>query len=140
MATVSGAPGRGVKINHLRKIDTNILEKALMSKTSDMQETADDLNNHPMVAAEDRKIDEISRAAQNTVNDGQGGTETGQVDPEPKAKTLRRKGEAFLRGQSLSTILLTLVAVLLAGLLFVLARVVSFFSGSRKSGNRQRRR
>jgi hypothetical protein len=111
-----------------------------MSKTSDMQETAEDLNNHPMVAAEDRKIDEISRAAQNAVNDGQGGTEPGQVDPESKAKTLRRKGGAFLRGQSLSTILLTLVAVLLAGLLFVLARVVSFFSGSRKSGNRQRRR
>jgi hypothetical protein len=111
-----------------------------MSKTSDMQETADDLNNHPMVAAEDRKIDEISRAAQNTLNDGRGEAEPGQVDPEPKAKTLRRKGGAFLRGQSLSTILLTLVAVLLAGLLFVLARVVSFFSGSRKSGNRQRRR
>jgi hypothetical protein len=111
-----------------------------MSKTSDMQETADDLNNHPMVAAEDRKIDVISRAAQNTLNDGQGGTETGQIDPEPKPKTLQFKGGAFLRGQSLSTILLTLVAVLLAGLLFFLARVVSFFSGSRKSGNRQRRR
>jgi hypothetical protein len=111
-----------------------------MSKTSDMQETADDLNNHPMVAAEDRKIDEISRAAQNTLNDGQGGTETGQIDPESKPKTLQSKGGASLRGQSLSTILLTLVAVLLAGLLFFLARVVSFFSGSRKSGDRQRRR
>jgi hypothetical protein len=102
-----------------------------MSKTSDMQETADDLNNHPMVAAEDRKIDEISGAAQNIVNDQQGGTETGQIDPESKAKTLRPKGGAFL---------LTVVAVLLAGLLFFLARVVSFFSGSRNSGNRQRRR
>jgi hypothetical protein len=111
-----------------------------MSKTSDMQETADDLNSHPMVAAEDRKIDVISRAAQNTLNDGQGGTETGQIDPEPKPKALQFKGRAFLRGQSLSTILLTLVAVLLAGLIFFLARVVSFFSGSRKSGNRQRRR
>jgi hypothetical protein len=111
-----------------------------MSKTSDMQETADDLNNHPMVAAEDRKIDEISGAAQNRVNDQQGGTETGRIDPESKAKTLRPKGGAFLRGQSLSTILLTVVAVLLAGLLFVLTRVVSFFSGSRKAGNRQRRR
>jgi len=39
-----------------------------------------------------------------------------------------------------TAILLTLVAVLLAGLLFFLARVVSFFSGSRKSGDRQRRR
>jgi hypothetical protein len=27
-----------------------------MSKTSDMQETAGDLNNHPMVAAEERKM------------------------------------------------------------------------------------
>jgi len=93
-----------------------------MSKTNDMQETADDVNNHPMVAAEDRKMDEISRAAQNTLNDGQGGTETGQIDPESKAK--RSKGRAYARGQSLSTILLTLVAVLLAGLLFFLARVV----------------
>ena len=111
-----------------------------MSKTSDMQETADELNNHPMVAAEDRKMDEISRAAQNTLEDGQGGTETGQIDPESKGKTLRSKGGAYARGQSLSTILLTLVAVLLAGLLFLIARVVSFFSGSRKSGDRQRRR
>jgi hypothetical protein len=111
-----------------------------MNKTSDIQETADDLNNHPMVAMEDRKMDEISRAAQNTLNDGQRGTETGQINPESKAKTLRSKGGAFLRGQSLSTILLTFVAVLLAGLLLFRARVVSFFSGSRKSGNRQRRR
>jgi hypothetical protein len=111
-----------------------------MSKTSDSQETADDLNNHPTVAVEDRKMDEISRAAQNALNDGQGGDETGQVDPESKAKTLRSKGGAFLRGQSLSTILLTVVAVLLASLLFVLTRVVCFFSESRKSGNRQRRR
>jgi hypothetical protein len=111
-----------------------------MSKTSDTQETADDLNNHPMVAAEDRKIDEISRAAQNILNDGQTETETGQIDPESNPKTLRFKGGAFLRGQPLSTILLTLVAVLLAGLLFFLARVVSFFSGSRKSGDRERRR
>jgi len=111
-----------------------------MSKTSDIQETADALNNHPMVAVEDRKMDEISRVAQNALNDGQGEAETGQVDSESKAKTLRSKGGAFLRGQSLSTILLTVVAVLLASLLFVLTRVVSFFSGSRKSGNRQRRR
>jgi len=83
-------------------------------------------------------MDEISRAAQNTLNDGQGGTETGQIDPESKAK--RSKGGAYARGQSLSTILLTLVAVLLAGLLFFVARVVSFFSGSRKSWDRQRRR
>jgi hypothetical protein len=73
-----------------------------------------------MVAAEDRKIDDISRAEQNTLNHGQGGTETGQIDSESKPKTLRSKGRAYARGQSLSTILLTLVAVLLAGLLFSL--------------------
>jgi hypothetical protein len=111
-----------------------------MSKTSDIQETDDDLNNHPTVAVKDRKMNEISRAAQIALKDGQGEAETGQVDPESKAKTLRSKGGAFLRGQSLSTILLTLVAVILAGLLFFFARVVSLFSGSRKSGNRQRRR
>jgi hypothetical protein len=111
-----------------------------MRKTSDIQETGDDLNDHPTVGVEERKMDEISRAAQNTLNNGQGGAETGQIDPESKAKTLRSKGGAFLRGQSLSTILLTMVAILLAGLLLFRARVVSFFSGSRKSRNRQRRR
>jgi hypothetical protein len=35
-------------------------------ETSDIQETPDDLNNRPMVAVEDRKMDEISRTAQNT--------------------------------------------------------------------------
>ena len=108
-----------------------------MSKTSDIEERADDPNNHPTVAVEDRKMDEISRAAQNTLNDGQEGAETSQIDSE--AKALRLNGGAFLRGQSLSTILLTLVAILSAGLLFFLARVVSVFS-RRKSGNRQQRR
>jgi hypothetical protein len=111
-----------------------------MSKTSDMQETADNLNNHPMVAAEDRKIDEINRAAQDTLNDGQSGTETGQIDPESKAKTLRSKGGTSVRKQSLPAILLTFLAFLLVGLFFFLARVVSFFAGIRKSGHRQRRR
>ena len=111
-----------------------------MSKTSDIQETADDLNNHSTVAVEDRKMDEISRAAQNTLNSGQGGAEIGQIDPESKAKTLRSKGGAFLSGQSLSTILLTLMAILSTGLLFFLACVVSVFSRSRRSGDRQRRR
>jgi hypothetical protein len=111
-----------------------------MSKTSDIQETADDLSNHPTGAVEDRKMDESSRSAQNTVNDGQGGVETGQIDPESKAKMLRSRDKAYGRRRSLSTMPLTLVAFLLVGLLFFLARVVSFFSGSRKSGNRQRRR
>ena len=114
-----------------------------MSRTSDIQEIADHLNNHLMAAMEEDKkteANEIDRAAKNTLNEGQEGAESAEIGSESKAKVLRSKGGAFLRGQSLSTILLTLVAVLLAGLLFFLARVVSFFSGSRKSGNRQRRR
>src|SRR5258708_21599612 len=95
-------------------------------------------NNHPRVAVEDRKIDEIRCAAQNTLNNGQEGAETRQIDSE--AKALRLNGGAFLRGPSLSTILLTLVAVLSAVLLFFLARIVSVFSRSRESRNRQRRR
>jgi hypothetical protein len=120
----------------------NISKKAFMNKTSDIQETADDLNNHPMAAVEDRKTeaDEIGWAAQNTLNDGQGEAETGQIDPESKAKTLRSEGGGHVHRQSLSTILLTLVAVLLVGLFFFFARAISFFSGMRRSGNRQRRR
>jgi len=111
-----------------------------MIKSNDIQETGDDRNNHPMVAVEDRKMDKISRATQDTLNNGQEAAETAQIGSESKAKTLRLNGGAFLRGQSLSTILLTLVAVLSAGLLFFLARVVSVFSRSRRSVNRQRRR
>ena len=75
-----------------------------MSKPSDIQETADELNNHPMAAVEDREeeADEISRAAQNTLDHGQGGAETGQIDPESKAQTFRSKGGAYLGGSSLS--------------------------------------
>jgi hypothetical protein len=113
-----------------------------MSKTSDIPETGDDLNNHPMAAVEEKKTeaDKIGRAAQNTLNDWQGGAESAQIGSESKAKTLRSRDRAYARTQSLSTILLTLVAVLLVGLLFFFARVVSLFSGSRKSGNRQLRR
>ena len=116
----------------------NSLKRAFMNRTSDIQETADHLNNHLMAPVENKKTeaDEIDRAAQNTLNVGQEGTEIGS---ESKAKMLRSRDKAFLRGQSLSTMLLTFVAVLLAGLFF-LARVISFFSGSRKSGDRQRRK
>jgi hypothetical protein len=91
----------------------NGLKRAFMSRTSDIQETADHLNNHLMAPVEDKKTeaDEIDRAAQNTLNDGQEGTEGGQTDPESKARNLRSKDGAFLRDQSLSTILLTLVPV-----------------------------
>jgi hypothetical protein len=113
-----------------------------MSRTSDIQETADHLNNDLMAPVEDKKTeaDELDRTAQNTSNDGQEWAESAEIGSESKAKMLRSRDKAFLRGQSLSTMLLTLVAVLLAGLLFFLARVVFFFSGNRKSGDHQRRR
>jgi ElaB/YqjD/DUF883 family membrane-anchored ribosome-binding protein len=112
-----------------------------MSRTSDIQETADDLKNHLVAAVEDKKADadEIGRAAQNRLRDGQRGAETGQIDAESKTKNLRSKGKAYVHRQSLS-ILPILVAVLLVGLVSLFARVVSFFPGIRKSGNRQRRR
>ena len=69
-----------------------------MIKSSDVQEGADDLNNHPRAAVEDRKMGEISCAAQNTLNNGQEGAETRQIDSEGKA--LRLNGGAFLRGLS----------------------------------------
>src|ERR1700730_9349479 len=120
----------------------NGLRRAFMSRTSDIQETADHLNDPLMAPVEDKKTeaDEIDREAQNTLNEGQEGAESAEIGSESNAKMLRSRDKAFLRGQSLSTILLTLVTVLLMGLLFFFARVVFFFSGSRKSGNRQRRR
>jgi hypothetical protein len=113
-----------------------------MSRTSDIQEIADHLNNHLMAPAEDKKTeaDEIDRAAQNTLNDEQEGAESAEIGSESKAKMLRSRDKAYVGRQLSSTMLLTLVAVLLMGLLFFIARVVFFFSGSRKSGNRQRRR
>ncbi len=113
-----------------------------MRRTSDIRETADHLNDRLMAPVEDKKTeaDEIDREAQNTLNEGQEGAESAEIGSESNAKMLRCRDKAFLRGQSLPTILLTLVAVLLMGLLFFFARVVFFFSGSRKSGNRQRRR
>jgi len=113
-----------------------------MSRTSDIQETADHLNNHLMAPVEDKKTeaDEIDRAAQNTLNEGQEGAESAEIGSESKAKILRSRDKAYVRRQLFSTMLLTLVAVLLMGLLFCFARVVFFFSGSRKSENRQRRK
>jgi ElaB/YqjD/DUF883 family membrane-anchored ribosome-binding protein len=120
----------------------NGLKRAFMSRTSDIQEIADHLNNHLMAPAEDKKTeaDEIDRAAQNTLNDEQEGAESAEIGSESKAKMLRSRDKAYVGRQLSSTMLLTLVAVLLMGLLFFIARVVFFFSGSRKSRNRQRRR
>ena len=95
-----------------------------------------------MAPVEDKKTeaDEIDRAAQNTLNEGQEGAESAEIGSESKAKILRSRDKAYVRRQLFSTMLLTLVAVLLMGLLFCFARVVFFFSGSRKLGNRQRRK
>jgi hypothetical protein len=120
----------------------NSLKRAFMNRTGDIQETADDLNNHLVAPLEDKRTeaDEIDRAAQNTLHDVRGGAESAEFGAELKGKLLRSRDKAYVRRQSLSTMPLTLVAVLLAGLVFFLARVISYFSGRRTSGNRQRRR
>jgi len=114
--------------------------KVFLRSPSPVQETADDLKNHLMAAVEDKKADadEIGRAAQNTLSDGQRMGESGRIDAESKTKNLRSKGRVYVRRQALS-ILPMLVAVFLVGLLSLFARVVCFFPGSRRSGNRQRR-
>ena len=137
---VVGALGGSSQNRPLTVDRREYLKKAFMNKTSDIQETLDDLNSHPMVAVKDREADEISLAAQSTLNDGQGVAETSQIDPESKAETLRSKDRVYVLKQSLSTILLTFVAFLLVGLFFFFARAALFFSGGRKSGHRQRRR
>ena len=111
-----------------------------MNRTSDIRETADDLNDHPVAPLEVKIADEIDRAAQNTLHDVRGGAESAEFGAELKGKLLRSRDKAYVSRQSLSTMPLTLVAGLLAGLVFFLARVISYFSGRRTSGNRQRRR
>ena len=87
--------------------------------SSDIQETADGLSNHVRA---DRKpvVGEIGCAAQSPCS------ETPRVEGKPKAKTLRAKAGAYC--QSVSGILVTLIAVLLVSLLFFSQSVVSFFS------------
>jgi hypothetical protein len=77
---------------------------------SDVRETVDDVDNHLLVSVDDRETeaDEMSRPAQNT------------------ARTLRSKIGACY--QSLSGILVTLIAVLLVSLLFLFQSVTSFLS------------
>jgi hypothetical protein len=90
--------------------------------TSDIQETADSLNNH---VRDDREaeVGEIGGAGQSTSNNRRrSGAETPRIEGKPKAKTLR----AYY--QALSGILITLIAVLLVSLLFLSQSVVSFFS------------
>jgi cobalamin biosynthesis Mg chelatase CobN len=94
--------------------------------SSDIQETADGLSHHVRA---DRKteVGEIGCAAQSPSSDRQGrGAETRRGEGKPKAKTLRAKAGAY--GQSVSGILVALIAVLLVSLLFFSQSVVSFFS------------
>ena len=90
--------------------------------SSDIQETADSLNNHVMDDGE-TEASEIGGAGQSTSNNRQRiGAEAPQIEGKPKAKTLR----AYCR--ELSGIVITLIAVLLVSLLFFSQSVVSFFS------------
>jgi hypothetical protein len=95
---------------------------------SDLRATVDDVDNHLLASAEDRETeaDEMSRPAQNTIHNWRGGNESARIEPKSKARTLRSKIGACY--QSLSGILVTLMAVLLVSLLFFSQSVASFFS------------
>jgi hypothetical protein len=94
----------------------------------DLRETVDDVDNHLLASVEDRETeaDEMSRPAQNTIHNWRGGDESVRIEPKSKARTLRSKIGACY--QSLSGILVTLIAVLLVSLLFFSQSVASFFS------------
>jgi hypothetical protein len=95
---------------------------------SDLREILDDLDNHLLVSVDDRETeaDEMSGPAQNTIHNWRGGNESARIEPKSKARTLRSKIGACY--QSLSGILVTLIAVLLVSLLFFSQSVASFFS------------
>ena len=94
--------------------------------SSDIQETADSLNNHVMDDGE-TEASEIGGAGKSTSNNWQRiGAEAPQIERKPKAKTLRAQARAYCR--ALSGILITLIAVILVSLLFFSQSVVSFFS------------
>jgi hypothetical protein len=92
---------------------------------SGLQETVDDVDNHLLASVEDRETeaDEMSRPAQNIIH---GEDESVRIEAKSKARTLRSKIGACY--QSLSGILVTLIAVLLVSLLFFSQSVVPFFS------------
>ena len=87
--------------------------------SSDIQETADGLNNQ-VRADRETEVGEIGGAAESPSSD------TPRVEGKPKAKTFRAKAVAY--SQSVSGILVTLIAVLLVSLLFFSQSVVSLFS------------
>jgi hypothetical protein len=101
--------------------------------SSDIQETAHDVDSHIVAGVQDREteVGEMDRAALSTSTDRQRGGEIPGIERKSKAKTLRAKAGACY--QSLSGILVTLIAVLLVSLLFFSQSVISFFSGNSKS-------
>jgi hypothetical protein len=94
-----------------------------MSRTSDVPERADEVNGQP----------------QSILYDGEEADYAVRIDAESEAKTLPAASGGYGRGRSLSTMLLTVVAGLLAGLLFCSIRTLSFISEVEKSVNRKRR-
>ena len=94
--------------------------------SSDIQETANGLNNQ-VRADREPEVGEIGGAGRSTSSNRQRReAETPRVEGKSKAKTLRAKAGAYC--QSVSGILVTLIAVLLVSLLFFSQSVVSFFS------------
>ena len=70
-----------------------------MSRIGDIQETADDLNERPMAAGEDKttEADEIGWAAQNILKEGQGGAETALISSHAICCELSAVNFLFLR-------------------------------------------
>jgi hypothetical protein len=94
--------------------------------SGDIHETANGLN-HQVRADRETQVDEIGGAGRSTSSNRQRReAETPRVEVKSKAKTLRAKAGAYC--QSVSGILVTLIAVLLVSLLFFSQSVVSFFS------------
>jgi hypothetical protein len=95
---------------------------------SDLRETVGDVDNHLLASVDDRETEaeQMSRPAQDTINNSRGGDETARIEAKSKARTLRSKIGAC--DESLSGILVTLIAVLLVSLLFLFQSVPSFFS------------
>jgi hypothetical protein len=104
----------------------NKLPKAFMR--SDLRETVDHVDNHLLASVDDgeTEAEQMSRPAQSTINNWRGGEETARIEAKSKARTLRSKIGACY--ESLSGILVTLIAVLLVSLLFFCQSVASFFS------------
>ncbi len=93
--------------------------------SSDIQETADGLNNQ-VRADRETEVGEIGGAGRSTSNNRQRrGAEIHRIEGRPKAKTWRAQAGAYC--QALSGILVTLIAVLFVSLFFLSERGVLLF-------------